>query len=176
MYNLSNLISGLRILLSVLLLVTEPLSALFFVVFILCGVSDVLDGYVARNFGLESDFGAKLDSLADIIFVFCFLISILPLLNLSYLMILWIICIVLIKIFSIIFGFIKFGEFSLIHTYLNKITGVFLMLLPFLLLIISSDEILVLLCFIATVASMEELFIIVFTQKLNLDCKSIFKK
>ena len=176
MYNLSNFISALRILLSALLLVTEPLSALFFIVFILCGVSDVLDGYVARNFGLESDFGAKLDSLADIIFVFCFLIVILPLLNLSYLMILWIICIVLIKIFSIIFGFIKFGEFSLIHTYLNKITGVFLMLLPFLLLIMSSDVILILLCLMATVASIEELFIIVSSQKLNLDCKSIFKK
>ena len=174
--NPANCISFLRIILSLLLLFTRPLSSLFFIIFIFCGISDVFDGYIARKYDLTTDFGANLDSFADIILFFCFLIVLLPTLKLNLWVIFWIMGIVLIKIFSIIFGFIKFGEFSLIHTYLNKITGVFLMFLPFLLLIMPSDVILDLLCLIATVASMEELFIIVSSQKLNLNRKSIFKK
>lgn len=173
MYNLANIISSLRILLSVLLLFTEPLSPLFFIVFILCGISDVVDGYVARTFGLESDFGAKLDSLADIIFVFCFLITIFPLLDLSYWMILWIVCIVLIKIIVILFGFMKFGEIPLIHTYLNKITGVGLILLPFFLLLNSSDIFIIILSLMATFAVLEELIILISSQNLDLNQKSI---
>ena len=74
MMNLANYISISRIVLSVLILFTELSSALFFVIFILCGVSDFLDGYIARKYGLNSDLGANLDSLADVIFFSCFLI------------------------------------------------------------------------------------------------------
>ena len=173
MYNLANIISSLRILLSVLLLFTEPLSLLFFIVFILCGISDVVDGYVARTFGLESDFGAKLDSLSDIIFFFCFLITIFPLLDLSYWMILWIVCIVLIKVILILFGFMKFGKIPFIHTYLNKITGFGLILLPFFLLLNSSDIFIIILSLMATFAVLEELIILISSQNLDRNQKSI---
>lgn len=176
MWNLANYISISRIVLSVLMLFTELSSALFFVVFILCGISDFLDGYVARNYGLNSDFGANLDSLADIIFFSCFLIVLFSQLKIGYLMGLWIICIVLIKAVSFSIGYVKFHKLPLIHTYLNKITGVLLILFPFVLLFTSSNWILVISCFVATSAALEELIIIIFTQNLDVNCKSIFKK
>ena len=49
MKNLANYISLSRIGLSVLLVFTEPLSFIFFRVFIIGGITDILDGYVARN-------------------------------------------------------------------------------------------------------------------------------
>lgn len=174
MRNLANYISISRIVLSFLLLFTELSSALFFIIFILCGISDFLDGYVARNYGLKNDLGANLDSLADVIFFSCFLIVLLSQLKISYLMGLWIICIVLIKTISFTVGYKKFHKLPLIHTYLNKITGALLILFPFLLLFTSSNWILVILCFIATSAALEELIIIISSQKLDLNCKSIF--
>ena len=176
MMNLANYISLSRIVLSVMMLFTDLSSALFFVVFILCGASDVLDGYIARNYGFDSDFGANLDSLADVIFFSCFLIVLFSQLKISYLMVLWIIFIVLIKTVSFVIGYAKFHKLPLIHTYLNKITGVLLILFPFVLLFTSSNWILVILCFIATSAALEELIIIISSQKLDLNCKSIFKK
>ena len=176
MMNLANYISISRIVLSVLMLFTELSSALFFVIFILCGISDFLDGYVARNYGLNSDLGANLDSLADIIFFSCFLIVLFSQLKISYLVGSWIICIVLIKIVSFVIGYVKFHKLPLIHTYLYKITGALLVLFPFMLLFTSSNWILVILCFIATSAALEELIIIISSQKLDLNCKSIFKK
>lgn len=176
MKNLANLISFSRIILSVFLLFTQPLSIYFFIIFILCGITDIFDGYVARTYGLNSDFGAILDSFADVVFFSCFLIAVLSVLNLSYFMILWIIGIFLIKFISLAFGFKKFNKFSFIHTYLNKITGVFLVLLPFILLLSKSNLILVVLCMVATFAALEEMIIIIISNNLNLDCKSILKK
>lgn len=176
MRNLANYISILRIVLSFLMLFTELSSSLFFVIVILCGFTDVLDGYVARNYGLNSDFGANLDSLGDIIFFSCFLIVLFSQLKINYPIILWILCILLLKIISFAIGFIKFNKFPLIHTYLNKGTGALLILLPFLLLFTSSNLVLVIICLIATSATLEELIIIISSQELDLNRKSIFKK
>lgn len=176
MKNLANYISISRIFLSVFLLFTQPLSLWFFLILIVCGISDFFDGYVARTYGLKSNFGAVLDSFADVIFFFCFLISLLSVLNLSYFMILWIICIFLIKLISLVIGFIKFHKFTFIHTYLNKITGAYLILLPFILLLFKSNLILVILWVVATFAALEELIIIISDKDLNLNRKSIFKK
>ena len=80
MKNLANYISLSRIVLAILLLFTKPLSFIFFITFIICGITDVLDGYIARTYGLSSDFGAKLDSFADIVFL-SFLIVLFPILT-----------------------------------------------------------------------------------------------
>lgn len=173
MKNLANYISLSRIILSILLIFTKPLSISFFTIFIICGISDGIDGYIAKNMGFSSDFGAKLDSIADIIFFLSFLIVLLPILSFNNLMILWTIIIFLIRIISICIGFIKFNKLSLIHTYLNKLTGIFLILLPFLLVLTSSNVILIILYLIATFASLEELIIIIHSKNLNLNCNSI---
>jgi cardiolipin synthase len=45
------------------------------IVFIIAGISDVLDGYIARKYDLTSDIGAALDPLADKLMAFAVLIS-----------------------------------------------------------------------------------------------------
>lgn len=78
--NLPNLITIIRIFLM-------PLYLYFFysdmengfiyagIIFIIAGISDVLDGYIARNFDMKTKLGALLDPLADKIVVFTILIS-----------------------------------------------------------------------------------------------------
>lgn len=45
------------------------------IIFILAGISDVLDGYIARKYDLTSDLGALLDPVADKLMTFAILIS-----------------------------------------------------------------------------------------------------
>ena len=58
---LPNFITSLRILGTLTLLGLEPMSASFFLVYTITGVTDVLDGFIARLTGCVSDFGAQLD-------------------------------------------------------------------------------------------------------------------
>lgn len=64
-----NIITAARIALSAALIFTENFSALFYVLYFVCGMSDMADGFLAKKLDAESPFGSKLDSLADFIFV-----------------------------------------------------------------------------------------------------------
>ena len=77
---LPNLITALRIAGTAGLLFTVPLTPLFFVIYTLCGLSDVLDGWLARHTGAASDFGARLDSIADLLFYTVMLAKLMPVL------------------------------------------------------------------------------------------------
>ncbi|HEX2593401.1 MAG TPA: CDP-alcohol phosphatidyltransferase family protein [Rhizomicrobium sp.] len=74
--NIPNVLSALRLLLApltaFLVMSSQFGSALF--VFAFAGLSDALDGYLAKRFGLESRFGAWLDPAADkLLMLLCFL-------------------------------------------------------------------------------------------------------
>ena len=76
--HLPNAISITRILGTAWLLMMEPLSKLFMVVYTITGVTDVLDGAIARHYGTTSETGARLDSIADLLFYTLILIRIFP--------------------------------------------------------------------------------------------------
>ncbi|MGI9510975.1 MAG: CDP-alcohol phosphatidyltransferase family protein [Geminicoccaceae bacterium] len=66
-YNLANLITIARLLMVpplMWLIITDRVWAAFWV-FVAAGISDALDGYVAKTFGQTTDLGAILDPLAD---------------------------------------------------------------------------------------------------------------
>ena len=83
MKNIANFISISRAIMSIMLLIPETFSIAFYVVYIYCGISDMLDGFIARKSKNESKIGARLDSISDIIFVIVAMIKILPMLNVS---------------------------------------------------------------------------------------------
>jgi cardiolipin synthase len=65
--NLPNLITLARMLmtpLAVLMIISQRFLPAF-VIFILAGVSDAIDGFIAKNFDLRTELGAYLDPLAD---------------------------------------------------------------------------------------------------------------
>ncbi len=64
---MANIIRGIRIVLSVALLFCPALSPTFYALYIVAGFSDMIDGAVARKTGTVSEFGSKLDTVADIV-------------------------------------------------------------------------------------------------------------
>ena len=68
MKNTANVITSLRIVFAVAMLFAAPFSFLFWICYLCAGLSDVLDGIAARMLKQQSEFGAKFDSAADLIF------------------------------------------------------------------------------------------------------------
>jgi len=173
---LPNLMTIFRIAGSILLLYLEPLSLVFFILYLLCGASDMLDGFIARRFRVISRFGAALDSMADTVFVFVLACILLPLVILPFFIWLWLAGITVIKLTSLITGFFKYRSFAFLHTYANKIAGITLFLFPLAYGIwrehaAASAGIL---CAIASIAALEELIINITASKLDPDIKSWF--
>ena len=127
---MANIISGLRILCSIALLFFPAFSPSFYILYIAAGISDMTDGTVARMTGTVSEFGSKLDTVADFVLVCCCLIKLLPILHIPTWLMIWIIGIAVIKAFNLISGYVLHKELAAVHTVMNKVTGLLLFLLP----------------------------------------------
>lgn len=158
---LPNCITSLRIIGTLVLLLIEPLSAAFFVIYSLTGVTDVLDGYVARKTGCVTSFGAKLDSIADLLFYAVMLIRIFPVMWVRLPVEIWFAVglILVIRIISYSVAASKTGEFASLHTYMNKFTGFAVFCVPYVILQPFAVPVCCVVCLIGALASAEELMI-----------------
>lgn len=173
MKQLANLITLSRIVFAIIMILVVPFSSLFWLLYTLAGVSDIVDGYVARKLNQQSIFGSKLDSIADFLFAFAILFVVVR--NIHIPLWLWV-CAVLIALLRIIaygVGFYKYHTFSALHTVLNKLVGGLLFVFPLLYLLLGLNVTGVLLSFIALVSAIEELVITINSKTLNRDCKGI---
>ena len=126
MKHIPNILSTLRFLGAICLLFCSPSSAAFRVIYGLCGVSDMLDGYLARKLHAESKAGAIVDSVADICFVACCAIRLLPVLQIPTWLWIWVGLIVIIKIINQISALVAHRRPCFPHTKANKLTGLLL--------------------------------------------------
>ena len=156
MKNIPNYISISRIIMSIALLFLKTFSITFYIIYIYCGLSDMLDGFLARKYKITSQFGAKIDSIADMIFVFVSVLKIIPFIKISIIIYIWIIIIVLIKVFNIILGYIYYKKLILVHTIANKITGFVLFIIPLMIEFIDIKILESLICGIATFSAIQE--------------------
>ena len=155
-HNTANFITSARILCSLALLFCTPLSLPFYVLYTTAGSSDIFDGRIARKTNTATKFGAKLDTLADIVFTAVVLIKLLPILELPVWIIVWVGVIALIKLVSIVIGFVRHHTLTAVHSVINKITGALVFILPFTIPIINIRYTAGLVCVVATVAAIME--------------------
>jgi CDP-diacylglycerol--glycerol-3-phosphate 3-phosphatidyltransferase len=123
-----NVISVLRIAGSISLLFCDITGWPFWVLYALCGISDMVDGWLARNLHAETKAGAFMDSVADIIFVACCAIRLLPVLEIPTWLWIWAGVIVAIKIVNQISTLVIYKRLCFPHTWANKLTGLLLFL------------------------------------------------
>lgn len=162
-----NICTFVRIIGTLCLLFPPPLSLPFFIIYAVCGISDVVDGTLARMTNTETALGAKLDSIADILFYGVMILRIFPTLLRILNLHVWILVAVaaFIRICSYTVGAIKFKKFVSIHTLMNKLTGLSIFIVPFVLRLPFARWYCVAVVIIALAASAEELLIHIFSKE-----------
>ena len=153
---IANIITSCRILFSVCLLFCPVFSVGFYCIYLLCGFTDMVDGTIARKTNAISEFGARLDTIADFLFFAVSLVKLLPVIHIPKWIWVWIAIIAIIKIFSVILGFIYTKKLIFLHTVMNKITGLLLFLLPLTLHFIELKYSFVVVCLVATFSAIQE--------------------
>ena len=128
MKHLPNIITALRIAGSIGLLFCNTNVWMFWTLYVLCGLSDMIDGWLARKLQAESKTGSVLDSIADLLFVACCAIQLLPTMSIPSWLWIWAGIIVIIKIVNQISSLIIIKKFCFPHTVANKLTGFLLFL------------------------------------------------
>lgn len=127
---MANIITGIRIVCSIALLFCPVFSPAFYTLYIVAGLSDMIDGAVARKTGTVSDFGSKLDTAGDFFLVAVCLIKILPVIHITIWLMIWIIVVAVIKVINLVSGYVMRKEIVVLHTAMNKLTGGLLFVLP----------------------------------------------
>ncbi len=157
---LPNFITSLRIFGTIFLIFTpyEKLT-LFLVVYTLTGISDILDGFLARKMGKVTEFGSRLDSIADLLFYAVMLFRLLPTLIKKISPFVWY-CVAVVfslRIAAYLVAAIKFHRFASLHTYLNKLTNAAVFSAPYIMPLDCYLKICFTICLIGIIASLEEL-------------------
>lgn len=131
MKRLVNAITCTRFVIALILALAAPGSAWFWAAYGLGAVGDVLDGLLARRFGVQSDGGARLDSAAG--------------------------AVLLIRSVTYAAGFYKFRTFVSLYTTLNRAAGVVLVGYPVLAVLLGQGTAAWLAAAAAGLSALEEL-------------------
>ena len=173
-----NILSLLRIICSVLLILFINNRIGFVFLYFIIGLTDVLDGFIARRFMFESDLGAKLDSFADFVFyiilVFIYLNLYSSIITVNHKVVL--VGIIIIRLINLLLTKIKYKKFVFVHTIANKVSGILLYFLPIILFYRQNEIIVWIILVVVFIAAMEELLITIKYPEANLNRISVFCK
>lgn len=153
---IANLLTICRVIISIVMLLFPVCSVPFYCCYVTAGVTDILDGMAARKLGSTSDLGAKLDSIADLVFAAAASIKLLPVMNFSIRIWIWASLIAFIKGVNILSGYVIHRRFMSIHTAANKVTGFLLFLYPLTVSVLNFRYSADILCIAATFAAIQE--------------------
>lgn len=176
MKHLPNIITTGRIIFCIILIFTYKNQYLFPIVYIACGLSDFLDGYIACKTNTQSLIGARLDSFADLA-MFGTIIPIILIFwgNELKNFLPWIIVVLLIRIAGVIIAAYKYHSIVFLHTYGNKLTGALIFMVPLILIAFNNVNFLWPICIVSLLAAIEECLIHITADKFDLNRKGLFK-
>lgn len=157
--HLANIVTFTRVIGAIVLFSRSRIDSVFLWVYILCGFTDLIDGPIARKTGSSSALGATLDTVGDVLTY----LALTKILVKNKLVPVW----VLIWIISdgVLFGicaFIskhRFKKFYLPHTYLGKIFGGSVFVLPLAMQFIPKEICMSIICTIASIHAIELFYI-----------------
>lgn len=170
-----NLLTVFRMLGTLALAFLLPLTVPFFALYLICSATDIADGVIARKTGAVSDFGARLDSVADILFYAVILLRLFPTLRgILPVQVWWLAGAALaFRLCAYLAAACRYRRFAALHTYLNKCTGALLFALPLLLLTPAAVPISFAVCTMGVLASAEELCLHLCSPAYDANVKSL---
>ena len=139
-----------------MLLCFPAFSKPFYALYLAAGLTDMADGWIARKTGTVSEWGSRLDTAADLVFVAAGLIKLLPVMELPGFIWIWTVLIAAIKGVNVLSGFVVQKRFVALHTALNRITGALLFALPLTIPLVNPRVSGSVVCLAATLAAIQE--------------------
>lgn len=115
-----NILTTFRILTSLLIVMVS--DKYFFPLYFFAGITDILDGWIARKMNWMSRFGILLNSLADLLFFIVVVLKIILTIKLPTFLLWTTLVIMLVRCITYLIGYFRFHQFASLHTYLNKLT------------------------------------------------------
>ena len=175
-WNTADTVTALRMVTALFLLFLPLGSVRLLAVCTIAGLTDVLDGWLARKTGTASPFGARLDSIADLLFYGILILRLFPVLWKSFPVTIWyaVAAILLVRLSAYATAYYKYHRFAALHTWLNKLTGVAVFRLPYALATLLGVWYGWAVCLLALAASAEELMIHLCRTEYCPDRKSFF--
>ena len=153
---MANTITSIRVVCSIALLFFPVFSPAFYLLYLIAGFTDMVDGTIARKTNTVSKVGSKLDTVADFVFVVICLIKLIPIMDVPTWIYVWAVIIALIKVINVVSGYVVQKKFAAVHTVMNKVAGALLFILPLTLSIIELKYSAMVVCAIATFAAIQE--------------------
>lgn len=157
--HLANIVSLSRVAGAIALFFFNTISTPFLIIYVLCGFTDLIDGPIARKTNSTSPLGATLDTVGDV----ATYLALTKVLILRNLVAKWILCWILGA--GIVFGIgaliskRRFGKLYLPHTYLGKIFGGSVFVLPLAMQFMPGYAWMAVICSIASVHAIELLYV-----------------
>lgn len=157
--HLANIISSSRIIGACALLCMTSFTPLFLVIYVICGMTDLIDGPIARKYNCTSALGAALDTIGDVLTY----LSIVKVLVMQHLIPSWLL-IWLFTLIALFFGVAfyalkKFGKFFLPHTYIGKGLGAMVFVLPVMMQVMDGRIWMALICSVITLHYFESFYV-----------------
>lgn len=157
---MANCITGCRIVCSAAMLGFPALSPAFYLFYLIAGFTDMMDGAIARRTNTVSELGSRLDTAADCVFFAVCLVKLAPVMALPPWLWLWAAGIGVLKVVNLLLLLLFHGNFSTVHSVLNKATGALLFLLPLTFTLVKPEYSVLFVCVAATMAAVQECYLV----------------
>lgn len=167
--NLANFITISRVVMSISLLQLKLDSFDFIMIYTICGITDIVDGTIARLLKITSHFGSVLDSISDLIFYMVLLLKLWPILQTVIPVYLWVWFYLILGLRAFLYIYVGYNHKNFLsnHTIWNKLTGFSVFMYPYVLFFYEKYSFLHLLAIfiIATIAVVVEMKLVERSEK-----------
>jgi len=174
MKHIPNILTSLRILCATLLLAVPVYSVRFYLLYLICGVTDFLDGRLARRFHVASKAGASLDNIADYTLLMSTVIKVLPTLLLDVWALVGGICMLTARMSSSVIAWIKYKRIVVLHTFANKLLGGAVYAIPLLAGLGNHTLLISIISGFMCFSVPEEIYLLLASKQLEPDVRGVF--
>ncbi len=131
--NLANIVTSSRIAATIIMFFMPDFSKGFFISYTYAGLSDFVDGPIARKTNTVSQIGSKLDSVSDLLLYVLMMVKMIPYLKLYLPKYVWIMIFSTLGARILMYSYVGIRYHTLMsnHVFLNKATGFSIFFVPY---------------------------------------------